>query len=209
VFGFFRDVYVAAGHRLHEAGALEDPADVFYLSADELTAYHEGTAVTAELAELVRVRRAEFARYEHEHVPNRFETFGSVYASPLRASDRAPDLDARVLQGTGCCPGVVEGELRVILRPDDDLSVNGRILTTVRTDPGWTPLFPSVAGLLIERGSTLSHSAVIAREFGIPAVVGVPDLLERVRDGERVRLDGGTGTVERLDEPDQPITSST
>jgi rifampicin phosphotransferase len=206
VFGVFRDVYVAAGHRLHETGALERADDVFYLTADELTAYHEGTAVTARLADLVRVRRAEFAAYQREQVPNRFETLGSVYASSLNAPPRAADPDARLLQGTGCCPGVVEADVRVILSPDDDLSVNGRILTTVRTDPGWTPLFPSVAGLLIERGSTLSHSAVIAREFGIPAVVGVPNLLDRVRDGERVRLDGGTGTVERLD---QPTTSST
>jgi pyruvate,water dikinase len=95
---------------------------------------------------------------------------------------------------------VVEGEVAVVTSPQDDLAINGKILTAVRTDPGWTPLFPSAAGLLIERGSTLSHSAVLAREFGIPAVVGVPGLMKAVRHGERVRLDGGAGTVERLDE---------
>jgi rifampicin phosphotransferase len=105
-----------------------------------------------------------------------------------------------VLAGTGCCPGVAEAELCVILSPDDDLSVNGKILTTVRTDPGLGPLFPSAAGLLIERGSTLSHSAILAREFGIPCVVGIPGLLATVRHGERVRLDGGSGRVERLEQ---------
>jgi pyruvate,water dikinase len=87
----------------------------------------------------------------------------------------------------------------VIESPRDDLDVGGRILTAMRTDPGWTPLFPSAAGILVERGSTLSHSAVLAREFGIPAVVGVPGLLEALRDGELVRLDGGAGTIERLE----------
>ncbi|MEC9465906.1 MAG: PEP-utilizing enzyme, partial [Myxococcota bacterium] len=84
----------------------------------------------------------------------------------------------------------------------DELSINGKILCTVRTDPGWAPLFPTCGGVLVERGSTLSHSAVVARELGIPAVVGVPGLTEILTDGERVRLDGEKGTVERLEKPD-------
>ena len=101
-------------------------------------------------------------------------------------------------RGTGCYPGVVEAPLRVILSPKDSLDVGGRILCTVRTDPGWAPLFPSSSGILVERGSTLSHSAVVARELGIPAVVGVPGLLDIVADGEVVRLDGASGRVDRL-----------
>jgi pyruvate,water dikinase len=83
--------------------------------------------------------------------------------------------------------------------PDDDLDVNGHVLTALRTDPGWAPLFPAASAILVERGSTLSHSAVLARELGIPAVVGVPGLLSIVRDGEVVRLDGSGGTVVRLE----------
>ena len=83
----------------------------------------------------------------------------------------------------------------------DELTLDGRILTAVRTDPGWAPLFVTCSGILIERGSTLSHSAVIARELGIPAVVGVSNLLAIVDDDERARLDGGRGTIERLDLP--------
>jgi pyruvate,water dikinase len=94
---------------------------------------------------------------------------------------------------------VVESTARVIMSPQDDLSVNGRILVTLRTDPGWAPLFPTAGGILVERGSTLSHSAILARELGIPAVVGVPNLLKLVSDGDRLKLDGGAGTVERLD----------
>jgi pyruvate,water dikinase len=86
------------------------------------------------------------------------------------------------------------------MNPTDDLALSGRILVTLRTDPGWAPLFPLARGILVERGSTLSHSAILARELGIPAVVGVPGLLRTVRDGDRLRLDGGAGTVEKLEE---------
>jgi phosphohistidine swiveling domain-containing protein len=200
--GLLRDIYLAAGERLHEAGQLDAPRDVLYLTSAELTAYHDGTAVSTDLAGLARARKAEFAVFEGMDLPNHFETLGSAYHGRRVVPQSGGPVEAGgpVLHGTGCSPGVVESELAVIMSPDDDLAVNGKILTTVRTDPGWTPLFPSAAGLLIERGSTLSHSAVLAREFGIPAVVGVPGLMASVRDGERVRLDGGAGVVERLDE---------
>ena len=81
--------------------------------------------------------------------------------------------------------------------------VNGKILVTVRTDPGWAPLFPTTSGIVVERGSTLSHSAVVARELGIPAIVGVPGLTTIVQDGENVRMDGEKGTMERLDSRDE------
>jgi pyruvate,water dikinase len=200
LFGLYRDIYAAVGRRLHEASRLEHPRDVFYLTVEELEAYHEGRAVAANLAAVVSARKAEYAAYEREELPNRFETVGSVYDG-RRVLPAPPNgkADGRVLRGTGCCAGVVEAELRVLSSADGDLSLNGKVLTAVRTDPGWTPLFPSAAGILIERGSTLSHSAVLAREFGIPAVVGVPRLTKIVHDGERVRLDGASGVVERLE----------
>lgn len=106
-----------------------------------------------------------------------------------------------MLQGSGCSAGVAQGQARVVRTAADDLDINGRVLVALRTDPGWAPLFPTAAGIVVERGSTLSHSAVLARELGIPAVVGVPGLLATVHDGEQVRLDGTTGTVELLDRP--------
>ena len=93
--------------------------------------------------------------------------------------------------------------MRIVLDPRDELSLNGQILCTVRTDPGWAPLFPTAGGLIVERGSTLSHSAVVAREFGIPTIVGVPNVTRTLADGEHVRIDGEAGTVERarVDDP--------
>ena len=112
---------------------------------------------------------------------------------------RACDSHTAVLRGIGCSPGIAEGELCVIRDPNDDVDVKGKIITAIRTDPGWGPLFPSAAAILVERGSTVSHSAILARELGVPAVVGIPGLIDAVRNGEWVRLDGRTGTVERLE----------
>jgi acyl carrier protein len=199
LIGVGRSLYTKVGQLLYDAGCLDDPRQVFYLSMDEISAFAEGRAVTTRLADLARLRAAEFAEYEGEEPQNQFVTFGSPYTG-RRSAPAGPraSSDGQVLRGVGCCPGVVEGQTQIVLSPLDDLNVRGKILVTVRTDPGWGPLFPGLAGLLVERGSTLSHSAVLARELGIPAVVGVPGLMSGITGGERVRLDGGTGTVWRL-----------
>jgi phosphohistidine swiveling domain-containing protein len=88
--------------------------------------------------------------------------------------------------------------VRLIFNPHEAPSVNGQILCTVRTDPGWAPLFPTASGLIVERGSPLSHSAVVAREFGLPTVVGVPGVTRILANGEIVRMDGAAGLVQRL-----------
>ncbi|RDI44943.1 phosphoenolpyruvate synthase [Nocardia mexicana] len=207
--GLTRTIYLEAGARLHAGGLLDEPRQVFYLTKDEIGDLVEGRAVTTDLAALARLRAAEYHDRHRQALPaNQFETLGP----PQHGRRVVPHPDpvaaqGRILRGTGCWPGVVEAELRIVHDPRDDLDVSGRILVANRTDPGWAPLFPSVRGLLIERGSTLSHSAVIARELGIPTVVGVPGLLTTVRDGECVRLDGGSGIVERLDEPESGETT--
>lgn len=204
IVGVGRAVYCRVGELLHAAGQLDDPRHVFYLTMEEITAFAEGRSMTSDLAAVARARISEFSRYEHTEPPNQFETSGPPYGFSHTASESTvgDDVDTRTVHGTGCWPGIVEGQVQVVLSPTDDLDVRGKIMTTMRTDPGWGPLFPSVKGLLIERGSTLSHSAVLARELGIPAVVGVPGLMSFIRDGERVRLDGATGMVERLDDLD-------
>jgi pyruvate,water dikinase len=204
-FGLARDLYRALGQRLAEAGELIQGRDVFYLTVEELRDYFKGRAVTTDLRGLTALRQAEFARYEASDLAHQFQTRGPVYfGNRYQGSDLGPvDTEGRTLTGIGCYPGIVEQRLKVIHSPRDNLSIDGQILVAMRTDPGWAPLFPTCAGILVERGSTLSHSAVIARELGIPAVVGVPHLLDIVMDGERVRLDGGLGSVERLEMEDQ------
>ena len=200
-FGVARDVYRAMGNRLHEAGVLDHPQDIYYLTVDELSAFHEGRSVSVDLAGITRVRRLERLRNEHSEAPNRFSALGSPYLSfspSVEGRSEGADDDSTVLRGLGCCPGVVTAPVRIITDLSAELPISGEIICAVRTDPGWAPLFPSASGLIVERGSTLSHSAVLARELGLPTVVGVMGATRVLDQGEAVQLDGQAGTVKRL-----------
>ncbi len=201
-FGVARDAYRALGARLCEAGVLAEPGDILYLSVDEVDAYMDGRAVSTELRPIVAARRAEYERYRRQPPPpNRIRTVGAPYlgyVNDAADAEEPPPADG-TLRGMGCCGGVAEAPVRVILDRGDELSVSGRILCTVRTDPGWTPLFPTASGIIVERGSQLSHSAVVAREFGIPTIVGVAGATQVLDDGETVRIDGDLGTVVRCE----------
>lgn len=204
IFGLVRELVRALGAQLAEARVLERPDDVFYLTLDEIFDYIKGTAVTTRLRELVALRRAEFDEYRSEAVEpdDRFETFGVVYSRNRfkgRVSAAVAQQDG-ALRGIPCSPGKVTGRVKVILTPSDDAELNGEILVAGRTDPGWVPLYPSVSGLLIERGSILSHSAIVAREMGIPTIVGIPGLTTLIKTGQTVSMDGSTGTIEIVEE---------
>lgn len=202
IYGLFRQMLKATGGHLAAKGRLDSADDVFFLTIEELWDYVRGTAVTTDLKGLVRLRRAEFERYRRRDEPEpdaRFETRGlPYYQNPLRNSDAPPTDSPGMLHGTGCCPGEVEGEVCVVHDPTEAGHLAGRILVAERTDPGWVPLYPAVSGILVERGSLLSHSAVVARELGIPTIVGIRGLTRALRTGQRVRMDGRHGTVEIL-----------
>ena len=198
VFGAVRRIFRGLGHRLKELGRLEHHRDVFLLTVDEIFASVAGTGVTVDLRPLVAIRRAEFARWERDpSPPDRFETRGPPVApAPMAATDAAAgDGD---LQGLGCCPGVVRAPVRVVRDPSRAGNLHGHILVAERTDPGWTLLFPTASGLLVQRGSLLSHSAIVAREVGLPCVVAIPGLMDALTDGEVVEMNGATGSVRRI-----------
>ncbi len=200
LFGLYRDVFLELGQQLASAAYLSQARDIFYLTLDEIYALHDGRAIQTDLQGLVQLRRQEYALYADREPGPQVWTYGMVnqpgpYHGP--EEDSALSADGLELKGTGCYPGIVEAPVRLIFSPDDELSLNGQILCTLRTDPGWAPLFPTVGGLLVERGSTLSHSAVVARELGIPAIVGIPGITRCIQDGEWVRMDGSTGKIVR------------
>ncbi len=205
LFGRVRRIFREAGKRLHAIGVLENADDVFYLQVEEVRSYVDGNAVSADLKLLTALRRAEFDRYRESSLHNppaaRFETHGAVYhAQSYRAktADAVSEGDADERSGLGCCPGTVRGIVRVVRDPRNAQLPAGSILVADHTDPGWIMLFPSAKGLLVERGSLLSHSAIVARELGIPAVVSIPGLTSWLEDGDEVELDGARGTVRRI-----------
>jgi pyruvate,water dikinase len=198
VFGVVRRIFVAFGKHLANAGRIDDARDIFWLTRDEVFSEVEGTSTTRDLRALVDVRRNEYARYAAEPAPpDRFTTRG-MPGDAIPTATNAAVASGADLKGIGCCPGVVRAPVRVVLDPSQAGDLRGRILVAERTDPGWTLLFPTSSGLLVQRGSLLSHSAIVAREMGIPCVVAIPGLLDTLVDGEIVEMDGTTGVVRRL-----------
>ena len=104
------------------------------------------------------------------------------------------------LKGVGCCPGFVKARIQVVHDPKSVTDLQGDILVTASTDPGWVTLFPSASAILVERGSLLSHSAIVSRELGKPCIVGISHLLERVKTGDWVEMDGSTGMIKIIQE---------
>ncbi|MEK7413041.1 MAG: PEP/pyruvate-binding domain-containing protein [Planctomycetota bacterium] len=207
LFGRVRHILVELGSRMAAVSVLESPRDVFWLELEEVLGFVSGTTSCHDLKALAHARRTAYERYSNEPAPaDRFLTRGWVgatnpfTAAPAKAGvDPTPVSDRRT--GTGCCPGVVRGHARVVRDPRGVELPTGTILVAERTDPGWIMLFPAAAGLVVERGSLLSHSAIVARELGLPAVVGVPGCTAWIVDGDLIELDGATGVVRKVSEP--------
>jgi len=203
LFGRVRRIFLELGKRLHACGCLDAPRDVFYLELNELVGFVDGTGTTTDLKSLVTVRRAEFERFRQLPPPaDRFETRGMVnHANAFqRPAHRAqPELNGDVRQGLACCAGVVRGRTRVISDPRTAVIERGEILVAERTDPGWIMLFPAASGVLVERGSLLSHSAIVSRELGLPGIVSIPGLTTWLKTGDLIEMDGATGVVKRIE----------
>jgi pyruvate,water dikinase len=202
LFGRVRRIFIALGDELHARNLLDSPKDIFYLELAEILGFCDGTATTVDLKGLVTLRRAEFAGYAHMEPPvDRFETRGAVghgnsYQRTFSTKTEPGFADEWV--GIGCCPGVARGLVRVVIDPRQAMLKPGEILVAERTDPGWIMLFASAAGLLVERGSLLSHSAIVSREMGLPTIVAIPGITKRLADGDEVEMNGGTGVVRRI-----------
>jgi pyruvate,water dikinase len=192
--GVIRAEVLSAGQLLAHRGQLADAQDVWHLGFDELAEALDDA--TVDLRERVARRAAEFHRDQGRKPPLAISSDGE---SPTFDTERA-DLPSDALPGTAASAGVVEGLARVVTNPEREVLRAGEILVAPFTDPGWTPLFVHAAGLVTEVGGMLTHGAVVAREYGIPAVVSVSSALERIRTGQRIRVDGTRGFVQILGE---------
>ncbi len=200
LFGRVRAILRELGHRLHADGLLDSAHDVFYLEIGEILAAWEGTGTTAGLGALAGQRHAEFATYEAtEAPPDRFQTRGPICRYERFENTRPPDTTESSLTGNGACPGRVTGRVRVVLDPRGARLEPGEILVARQTDPGWVVLFPAAAGLLVERGSLLSHSAIVSRELRLPCIVSLPGITTTLKTGDLVEMDGAAGTIRILE----------
>lgn len=202
IYGVVRNLFQAMGKDLQSKKIIESNRDIFYLKLDEIFGIHQGTLTDYNLKAVIDHRKREYEMYKNAPSEIRFETRGAVYwnneflEKPV-INTGAPD-GSYDLKGIPCCPGVVEAKVKVISSLSDNMTLDGEILVAEFTDPGWTPLFPNASAVLVERGSLLSHSAVVAREMGIPAIVGIKGLMKIMKTGMKVRVDGKNGTIKIL-----------
>jgi len=202
-FGIVRELFSHIGNRFYSEGIIAGPRDIFYLTKEEIFAFIEGTAITQHLQSLIDLRKAEFEGYKKQEPPSeRFATYGAVYHANDFFSTGKLEAFEGDLKGIGCCPGRVRGKVRVILDPNEISSLEGDILVTSSTDPGWVTLFPSASAIIVERGSLLSHSAIVSREMGKPCIVSVTGLLKTLKTGDEIEMDGSTGEIRIISKND-------
>lgn len=194
-FGVVRELFCNIGKQFHAEGLINDSQDIFFLTKEEIFDYIKGTSVNYQLKDLIVLRRKQFAAFETQVTAERIDTRGTVYTGNDFFKQRHTETLSGDLKGLGCCPGRVRAKVQVVRHPSEVKHLNGDILVTSSTDPGWVTLFPTASAILVERGSLLSHSAIVSREMGKPCIVGITGLLERLKTGDEVEMDGATGEI--------------
>ena len=205
-----RLVLLAVARRMVKEGLLRDPEDIMFLEYDQLRAYvanpdgYDGQAVIKEArraydqAHRIRPRDwvgtvTHWAMYE--------EPYHTLWGWPQRweRAQAGEDVIEGVVKGLPAAAGIVEGLARVVVGTEDfDKVKSGEILVCIMTNPAWVVLFSKIKGVVTDTGGVLAHTAVVAREFGIPGVVGTGDATYRIKTGDRIRVNGSTGTVDIL-----------
>ncbi|MFM7315078.1 MAG: PEP-utilizing enzyme, partial [Cyanobium sp.] len=214
VFGLARRLLLELGRHLAELELLERPEDVLFLEVEEALGIVEGNGSSSDLRGLVAVRRAAWQRQRQQPpLPRRLETHGlpcldtaTLVSAPPEGEGGLPPDAGSGWQGTGCAPGRVRARVSLVRDPrlwletPADQRGGCPILVAGSTDPGWVLLFPHAAGLLVERGSVLSHVAIVARELGLPMVSDLGGITGHLREGDIVEMDGRSGTVIRVED---------
>ncbi|HVI44108.1 MAG TPA: phosphoenolpyruvate synthase [Chitinophaga sp.] len=177
--------------KLLQAGVIVEAEDIYYLTFEEL---REVISTSQLDYQIISKRKDDYRTYEKLKPPRVITSDGEVISGQYKRDN----LPVGAIVGLPVSSGVIEGRARVILNMADADLAEGDILVTAFTDPSWTPLFVSIKGLITEVGGLMTHGAVIAREYGLPAVVGMENATRLIKDGQRIRLNGTDGYVEIL-----------
>ena len=196
-FGMVRKMFRALGAKWAASGLLANENDIFYMNLNEIRNF-SGLEQSTFYSNVVE-RIAEFDNYHVQEAPSdRFFTYGNNFTDEYIFSREKLEPARMELQGIGCSPGKVKAKVRVVIDPNECTDLDGEILVARSTDPGWVTLFPKASAILVEKGSLLSHSAIVSREMGIPCVVSIDGLLRSLQSGDLVEMDGSSGVVRKL-----------
>jgi pyruvate,water dikinase len=187
----YKQALLKEAEQLVQAGVIREKEDIFYLTFEEL---HEVVRTNKLDYQIISKRKDDYKFFEKLTPPRVITSDGEIIAGKYKREN----LPAEAIVGLPVSSGVIEGRARVILNMEDADLEDGDILVTTFTDPGWTPLFVSIKGLVTEVGGLMTHGAVIAREYGLPAVVGVENATKLIKDGQRIRVHGTEGYIEIL-----------
>ncbi|MBL7162677.1 MAG: hypothetical protein ISS57_08730 [Anaerolineales bacterium] len=197
MMGIIRQGLLESGQNFVDAGLLDQADDLFFLYIRELNEIVQQAQfppdIRTRIAERRVLRKREMLR---KQIPRVLLSDGTAFYEGVAA----PDGDDNAIVGDPVSPGVVEGNVRVVLNPHETQLKPGEILVCPGTDPAWTPLFLAAGGLIMEVGGMMTHGSVVAREYGIPAVVGVHQATTRLETGQRIRMNGSTGQIEVISE---------
>ena len=192
----YKQALLKEAERLVQANVIHEKEDIYYLTFQEL---HEAVRTSELDHQIMRRRKDEHKSYEKLTPPRVITSDGEIVAGQYGREN----LPSGALVGLAVSSGVIEGRARVILNLEDAVLEDGDILVTCFADPSWTPLFVSIKGLVTEAGGLMTHGAVIAREYGLPAVVGVENATKLIQDGQRIRLNGTAGYA--CGDPEAPL----
>ncbi|MFY0165008.1 phosphoenolpyruvate synthase [Bacillus anthracis] len=187
----YKQALLKEAEQLVQSGVIHEVDDIYYLTFEEL---HEVVRTKKLNYELIHKQKNDYKLYEKLTPPRIMTSDGEIITGKYKREN----LPADAIAGLPVSSGVVEGRARVILNMEEANLEEGDILVTAFTDPGWTPLFVSIKGLVTEVGGLMTHGAVIAREYGLPAVVGVENATKLIKDGQRIRVHGTEGYIEVL-----------
>jgi rifampicin phosphotransferase len=187
----YKQALLKEAEQLASANVIHDKEDIYYLSFEELREVVRSNKLDYQI---ISKRKDEYKIYEKLTPPRVITSEGEIITGKYKREN----LPLEALAGLAVSSGVIEGRARVILKMEDAELEDGDILVTTYTDPSWTPLFVSIKGLVTEVGGLMTHGAVIAREYGLPAVVGVENATKLIKDGQRIRIHGTEGYVEIL-----------
>ena len=193
-----RSELLKSGAEFVQAGELARADDLCYLSLDEIAEFAQRKP--RDWSGLIATRREAYrAELLRRQVPRLLLSDGRAFYEGIN-QPAGETGQAGMLNGSPVSPGSSEGKVRVVFDPRQAHLEQGEILVCPGTDPSWTPLFLSAAGLVMETGGMMTHGAVVAREYGIPAIVGVDQATQRLHTGQRIRIDGSTGKILLLEE---------
>jgi rifampicin phosphotransferase len=200
-FATVRKMFLAMDKKLYQANILKTERSIFWLKQSEVYELIKNRADkkwVEQFQACIEERQLQYQQWGKEIVPERMMTYSTIEKHYFTKA-KETDISSADLKGIGCCAGIVRAEVVVLERPDEISDLKGAILVTASTDPGWITLFPTAGGILVERGSLLSHSAIVSREMGIPCVVGISNLLTKLKSGDIVEMDGSTGLINLIE----------